>query len=99
VVARPLSEESKEAMAASSRRDEDQLLKAIAENAGASPNKLAAALGWHMRNGEPYRMKVKRSAHNLMNQKMIRNLRDAWELTPAGRTELKRLEEGKPFEN
>lgn len=32
VVARPLSEESKQAMAASSRRDEDQLLKAIAEN-------------------------------------------------------------------
>lgn len=49
VVARPLSEESRQAMAASSRRDEDQLLKAIAENPGASqtnwPQRLVGTWG------------------------------------------------------
>ncbi len=93
VVARPLSEENRLELAATSRRDEDQLLKAIAENPGASQNKLATALDWYMKNGEPYRMKVSRAAGTLKKQKMICDHRDAWVLTPAGRTELKRLEE------
>jgi len=96
VIAWPLSEESKQALAASSRRDEDQLLKAIAENPGASQNKLATALGWYMGNKEPYRMKVSRAANNLKKQKMIRDHRGAWEPTPAGRAELKRPAERQP---
>jgi hypothetical protein len=91
VVAQPLSEEGRQAMASSSRRDEDRLLKAIAENPSASPNKLAAALGWSRKNGDPYRMKVKRAAQTLKKQKLICDRRDAWELTAAWRAELKRL--------
>jgi hypothetical protein len=96
VVARPLSEESRQALAASSRRDEDQLLKAIAENPGASQNKLAIALGWLMGTGEPYRMKVSRAAQTLKRQKMISDHRGAWKLSEAGRAELKLLAEKHP---
>jgi hypothetical protein len=98
VVALHLSEESRQAMAASSRRDEDLLLKAIAENQSASPNILARLLGWFMKDGAPYRMKVNRAANALKKQKMICHRRDAWELTPAGRAELKRLAEPQPCE-
>ena len=93
MVAQSLSEEGKHALGVSSRRDEDLLLKAIADNPGESPNKLAARFGWEMGNGKPYRMKVIRAADTLKKQKMICDHRDAWKVTLAGRAELKRLGE------
>jgi hypothetical protein len=98
VVALPLSEESVEAMAASSRRDEDQLLKVIAENPGASQNELARALGWYMSTDKPYRMKVSRAAKTLMKENLICEHRGAFELTKAGLEELKRLADKPPQE-
>ena len=74
MVALPLREEKKEALAANSRLDEDLLLQAIANRVS---QQLARALGWFMKGGEPYRMKVNRAASILNRQKMIRDRRGA----------------------
>jgi hypothetical protein len=70
VIASYISETAQEEMSAVAFNDENRLLQAIADNPGASRAKLALALGWLMRDGDPYKKKVERCAAKLIKQKL-----------------------------
>jgi hypothetical protein len=101
VLASPLDEAARQAMAASGRRDEDLVLRAIETNPGASSSKLAEALGWAMRDGKPYAVKVRRACERLAQAGMIMKERrgDAWVLTKDGEKELNKLDRAAANEN
>jgi hypothetical protein len=86
VIAKPISEADKQQKAATTRRQEDLLLRAIEKHPGASLRDLATALGW----GHP--QKVQRAAEVLEKEKLIRKHRGAWQLTSAGQKELNTLD-------
>ena len=92
VVAAPLDEAGRQAMVASGRRDADQVLGAIERQPGASSNDLAKALGWAMRDGRPYGVKVRRAADKLATDGLIHKHRDAWALTAKGEKELNTMD-------
>jgi AAA domain/Primase C terminal 2 (PriCT-2) len=91
VVAAALSEEGLRELSANSRNDEDRALMSIADNPRLTQRDRARELGWLMRNGEPYQMRVKRAERSLEKGKLIAKDRDGWELTDRGKKEIKRL--------
>ena len=71
VIAEPIDEAGRAAVAAAGRRDEDVVLRAIEAQPGASSNELAKAIGWQMRDGRPYGIKVRRAAERLAGDGLI----------------------------
>jgi hypothetical protein len=65
------------------------LLAVLDSNPGASQAKLATTLGWFARDGKPYKMMVKRILDRLIKQKLVRQVRDSWEPTEAGKKTVK----------
>jgi AAA domain len=92
VVAQVLSEEGLRDITARNRDDEDRVLMSIGDNPRLTQRDRAAGLGWLMRNGDPYQMRVKRAEASLEKGKLIARARDGWELTERGKRELKRLQ-------
>jgi hypothetical protein len=92
VLAAPLDEAGREAVTTAGKRDEDVLLRAVEKHPGASSNELAKAVGWSMRDGKPYKVKVQRIAKRLENDGLITKHRGAWVLTAKGQKELNRLD-------
>ncbi len=89
VVAKHLPESAQQAMAATVRSNEDDLLAVLASNGKASNPELAKLLGWHMKDGSPYKTLVRRTLKGLEDDKLITKTRDGWQLTPAGKNALK----------
>src|SRR5262249_20742548 len=72
VLAEPIDEASRQAMAASGRRDEDCVLRAIEKHPDASLADLAKELGWTYGQGDkPNKMKVKRAMEALARAKLV----------------------------
>lgn len=71
VIASHITDVAQEEMARVALNDENALLKAIADNPSSSLARLATALGWFMRDGEPYKKKVERCAAKLIKQKLV----------------------------
>jgi hypothetical protein len=90
VIAECLSEQAQEDMARSARYHEDQLLAEIEHSPNVSQAELAKALGWSMKDGQPYKSMVKRRAAKLLAAKLITQDRDGYEITPKGRKALKK---------
>jgi hypothetical protein len=91
VVAQILTEEGLRDLTARTRDDEDRVLLSIGENPKLTQRERARELGWLMRNGDPYQMRVKRSEATLEVGKLIAKARDGWEVTERGKKELQRL--------
>jgi hypothetical protein len=96
VLATPIDEAGRAAMVAAGRRDEDRVLLAIREYPGASTAELAEKLGWAMRDGKPYKVKVQRAIDQLMRDKLVAKHRDSWTLTAQGEKEFQRLKNDEP---
>lgn len=92
VIARPIDETGKATMSAANRRAEDDLLKAIYEQPGASLRALAGHLRWLDSRQQPNAMKVSRAADVLAREKLVRKHRGTWQLTAAGEVELNKLD-------
>lgn len=71
VIADHLSEAGQDELAAVAKSRERQLLKAVAENEGASLADLARILDWMMKDGTPHKMMVRRTLQKLEKRKLI----------------------------
>jgi hypothetical protein len=73
---------------ANQTKDEDAVLVAMANNPNSSLSQLAEAIGWRMRNGQPYKKKVERAIKELAKVKapaLVKLARGGkWTLTKQG---------------
>jgi AAA domain len=90
VIAQYLTEEHQQALASVARSNDDKLLAEIARNPQASQAELATALGWFMKNGDPYKTMVRRGITNLEKHKLVKPDRDGFVLTDKGQQALKK---------
>ncbi len=90
VVASHLTEQAREEASNAARSDEDELLKLLAkpENKRASQRELAEQLGWRMRDGAPYQVRVGRTLEALKTANLITMTRGRAKLTAKGQAEL-----------
>ena len=88
VVALFLSDEGMRDISKHRRADEDQVLLSIGENPALSSRERAQQMGWFMKSGDPYHMRVVRAERALEKAKLITKNRDGWELTKHGRQEV-----------
>jgi hypothetical protein len=93
VVAQTLSEEGLRDITARNRDEEDRVLISIGDSPRSTQRDRARNLGWLMKNGDPYQMRVSRAEKALKQGKLIAETRDGWELTDRGNRELKRVRE------
>ena len=91
VIAQVIGEEALSDLNAHSRDDENRVLALIAQAPDQTQRERAAHLGWTMRNGQPYQMRVLRAERGLMDAKLIAKTRTGLELTEKGKKELKKL--------
>jgi 5S rRNA maturation endonuclease (ribonuclease M5) len=91
VVATALSDEGLRDMTSVRRADEDQVLLSINENPRLPSRDRAQQLGWFMKSGDPYHMRVVRAEKALERGRLITKARDGWELTKTGRQEVERI--------
>jgi len=91
VVASFLSDAAQREMATAARSREDDLLKVLAANPTAPQAELAKLLGWKMRDGQPYKVRVQRALEALRNAKLITKSRDGYALTPEGKKTVERI--------
>lgn len=84
VIAAHLSDTAQEDIAKATRSREDDLLKALHDNPSASQAKLATALGWKMKDGNPHKVQVARTLTSLTKAKLITKERDGYTLTAKG---------------
>lgn len=80
----PVSDHEQEAEARYARTDEDHLLVAML-TPGRSVAQLGNACGWKLQNGDPHKSKVSRVMKRLETDKLVKQVRGAWELTETGR--------------
>src|SRR6516162_3522801 len=80
VVALSLTDEGLRDMSAGRRADEDRVLLSIDENPRLSSRDRARQLGWFMKSGDPYHMRVVRAEKALERGRLITKARDGWEL-------------------
>jgi hypothetical protein len=85
VIARPLSDEGRDDLAAKNRSNENRLLIELAANPKATHAELAAKLEWFTRDGAPYKMMVTRLFASLEKDKLVTKKRGRHEITKAGR--------------
>jgi len=88
VVALALTDEGLRDMSARRHADEDAVLLSIGENPRLPSRERAQQLGWFMKSGDPYHMRVVRAERALEKAKLITKNRDGWELTKHGRQEV-----------
>jgi hypothetical protein len=88
VMAAPLDDDAKAALVAQGRRDQDMVLRAMYARPVASSNELAKGLGWNMRDGRPYGVRVRRAQEKLASFGLILKHRDEWILSAKGQKEL-----------
>jgi hypothetical protein len=91
VVALSLSEEGMRDISDRRRADEDQVLLSIEENPALSSRDRAQQMGWFMKSGDPYHMRVVRAEKALKEAGLIKKNRDAWELTERGKKEIAQI--------
>jgi hypothetical protein len=91
VIAAHLSDTARDAMAKVQRSQEDDLLKVVAKNPSASHAEMASLLGWHQKDGRPYKMKVTRALDTLAKEKLIKRERSGIVLTSDGKQTLEAL--------
>jgi AAA domain-containing protein len=91
VIAGQLTEADQQQLQTAERLREDKLLIAIATTPGASLASLAKSLGWFMKNGEPYKMMVKRTAESLSKSKLVQFDRGALVPTDKGQKAIDKL--------
>jgi hypothetical protein len=91
VIAQPLSEEGLKDINLRNRKDQDEVLLSIGENPALSSRERAQQMGWFMKSGDPYHMRVVRAERALEKAKLITKNRDGWELTKHGRQEVARI--------
>ena len=85
VIAQPLSNVDQEELANVARTNENQLLNELAKDPRASDSELASRLGWVMKNGDPYKVMVRRTLKKLERLKFVTfGLGGAATLTPKG---------------
>jgi AAA domain/Bifunctional DNA primase/polymerase, N-terminal/Primase C terminal 2 (PriCT-2) len=96
VIATPIDEAAKQVLAASERSDQDRVLRAIYDRAGESSNKIAEHLGWKMRDGKPYGVRVRRACERMAGDGLVLKHRGAWVLSARGEKELNGLDRLKP---
>jgi hypothetical protein len=91
VIAAHLTERAQEDAVKAAHADEDRLLTLLAKpgNESASQRELATQLGWHMRDGRPYQVRVRRALDALQRAKHVTAARGRYELTKAGEKALK----------
>ena len=92
VVADVLTAARAATLASTDRSDEDAVLRAIEAHPGASSGDLAKALGWMMRDGNPYSVKVRRAIEKLGIAGLVVRHRGSYMLTAKGQKELNRLD-------
>jgi hypothetical protein len=85
VVASYLSPAAQEELANVARTEEDQLLRALNENEGASFADLGRKVDWMLKTGEPNKMKAQRKLKTLAKHKLVTNDRDQWSVTAKGK--------------
>ena len=90
VVASHLTEAGENELRTIARGNEDRLLALLSTNTGASHSNLARLAGWTMKDGEPYKVMVRRILSKLKKDGLIADGRDGPELTDAGRKQLKK---------
>jgi hypothetical protein len=91
-VAQVLSEEGLRDLTALNRNDEDRVLMSISDTPRLTQRDRAEQLGWFMRTGDPYQVRVRRAERSLEKGRLIAKVRDGWELTDRGEKELKRIQ-------
>jgi AAA domain/Bifunctional DNA primase/polymerase, N-terminal/Primase C terminal 2 (PriCT-2) len=92
VLATPIDDASKQVMAATERSDQDCVLRAISDQPGESSNEIAKRLGWAMRDGKPYGVRVRRAAERMAGDGLLMKHRGEWILSARGEKELNKLD-------
>jgi DNA-binding IclR family transcriptional regulator len=72
-------------MATAARAAEDEVLRAVSKNPGASVAELARQLGWMTSKGQPHKSKIHRCLEQLVNDKLLKNERRRRTVTERGR--------------
>jgi hypothetical protein len=72
VIAKYISEQTKEEIAAATRQNENRVLQLINQNSSLTLATLATAMGWKLYSGEPNKMKAKRIVDELKRTKLIK---------------------------
>jgi hypothetical protein len=92
VTAAPITDQEGEQLADETKRNSDDLLRAMLAKPGASLPQLAEALGWHYpSSGQPYKTKVQKLLPGLKARKLADNKGDRWALTEKGAKEAEAL--------
>ena len=92
VLATPIDDAARQILAATERSDQDRVLHAIHEHPGKSSNDIAKHLGWAMRDGKPYGVRVRRACERMAGDGLVLKHRGEWVLSPRGEKELNRLD-------
>jgi 5S rRNA maturation endonuclease (ribonuclease M5) len=89
IICEALTEQAREEFAAAARKDEDEVLRLIDNDPGASLSKLAHSMGWKLYSGEPNKMRAMRCVSALKRAKLIKETRvGKRHLTPEGKKSL-----------
>jgi hypothetical protein len=88
VLARDMSKGEVVAVAATARRDEDDVLLQLDRDANASLSTIADDLGWRSDDGSAHKDRARRAADKLKNSKLITYEGRKWKVTAAGREAL-----------
>jgi hypothetical protein len=91
VVALALSDEGMRDISEHRRADEDQVLRSINDNPRLPTRDRARQLGWFMKSGDPYHVRVGRAEKALKEAGLIKKNRDAWEVTDRGKKEIAQM--------
>jgi hypothetical protein len=75
VIAEALSDQARDEIAATGKRDGDAILALIEANPAATNSSLATAMGWKLHGGEPNKMKAHRCVGSLKAAKLIKETR------------------------
>jgi hypothetical protein len=85
VIAVPIQEGERSAMADAGYAKRSQLLRAMIDRPASSIAELAQAVGWTYQNGNPNRSLVQRLLASLREEKLVEKKGDRWVPTPKGR--------------
>jgi hypothetical protein len=83
VMAKALTKGEAGSRAASSRRDEDDVLMQIDQNGNQSLADIASTLGWH-RDGQPHKDRVRHATDKLRREKLVSYEARKWKVTAVG---------------
>jgi hypothetical protein len=98
VFAEPITDTEKEALEQRGQTDQDEVLRAMLKNPGASTSELANFLDWFMADGKPYKMRVHRVIQELKKHKLVEQRRGGqFVLTGNGEAEAEKIGEFPPL--